>query len=129
MFKINIILAVAFGGALGSLGRYTISVFVQKNSAIFFPWATLTANLLGSFLLGVVFVIATQKLALSEAWHLFLKVGFLGALTTFSTFSLETIQLLGQGNYFYAISNLVLNVFCALLATLLGIYLTRTIFL
>ena len=57
----------------------------------------------------------------------FLFAGLLGALTTFSTFSLETVQLLGQGNYFYAFSNLVLNIFCTLIATLLGIYLTRSL--
>ena len=80
-------------------------------------------------MIGVVFVLANQKFAFNENWQLFLKVGFLGALTTFSTFSLDTIQLLGQGNYFYALTNLVLNVFCTLLATLLGIYLTRQLFL
>ena len=127
MMKINFLFAIALGGALGSLGRYTISVFMQKDSGAFFPWATLITNLLGSFLIGVVFVLATQKLAFSETWHLFLKVGLLGALTTFSTFSLETVQLLGQGNYFYGFSNLVLNIFCTLIATLLGIYLTRSL--
>ena len=116
MLKINFLFAIALGGALGSLGRYTISVFMQKDSVALFPWATLIANLIGSFLIGVVFVLATQKLAFSETWHLFLKVGLLGALTTFSTFSLETVQLLGQGNYFYGFSNLVLNIFCTLIA-------------
>ena len=129
MFKINFLLVVVLGGSLGSLGRYAISIFVQKYSSAFFPWATLITNLLGSFLIGVVFVLANQKFAFNENWHLFLKVGLLGALTTFSTFSLETVQLLGQGNYFYAFSNLVLNVFCTLLATLLAIYLTRSFFL
>ena len=78
MFKINFLLVVVLGGSLGSLGRYAIASFVQKYSSAFFPWATLITNLLGSFLIGVVFVLANQKFAFNENWQLFLKVGFLG---------------------------------------------------
>ncbi len=88
-------LLVAFGGATGAVLRFYISETMPASS---FPWATLSINLVGSFLLGVVASAALAQV-LTEGQALLLGVGFLGAFTTMSTFSVETITLIEQGEW------------------------------
>ena len=90
-------LAVAAGGSLGSLGRYGLSLWgATLNSRI--PYGTLAANALGCLAMGAVMQVVIVRASLPEAWRLFLAVGLLGGLTTFSTFSHESVTLARQGH-------------------------------
>lgn len=89
--------AVAVGGALGALGRYALSTWVQGLLGGGFPWGTLAVNAVGSLLLGVVFG-ALERGTLAPELQALLAVGLLGSFTTFSTFSLESIQMLQDGD-------------------------------
>ena len=86
------ILAIAGGGALGALGRFWVSTGVYRLLGRDFPWGTLAVNTLGSFLMGLLFVLFVERLAAAPEVRAALLVGFLGAFTTFSTFSMETLS-------------------------------------
>jgi len=116
---------IALGGALGAVARFWLHTAVQKFNSGAFPLGTFTVNLLGSFLIGVVFVVMVEKTQLGEAWRPFLVVGFLGAMTTFSTFSLDALLLFEQGHYNTALFYLVSSVVVCLLAAFAGLQLTR----
>ncbi|MDH5545325.1 MAG: fluoride efflux transporter CrcB [Gammaproteobacteria bacterium] len=121
----NHLLAIAAGGALGAMGRYGVSQGVHSVLGRGFPYGTLTANVLGSLLIGVLFVFLVERIDASPEWRAFLVVGFLGAFTTFSSFSLETMNLLTQGEAGKAMLNVVLSVSLCLVATWAGILLAR----
>lgn len=97
-------LMVALGGALGALGRYCVFLWVQSFQQISFPWATLSVNVLGSFLLGTVVVLVLKE-DISISYRLLMMTGFLGAFTTFSTYSLETWMLFKEGHTALAFIN------------------------
>ncbi len=114
----QMILAVALGGALGATGRFLISTGVHKLLGAGFPYGTLTVNILGSFLIGFLFAYFEHTIApLQKA---LLVTGMLGALTTFSTFSLESLLMLQDGLVLKALLNILLNVLFCLGATLGG---------
>ncbi|NPB08641.1 MAG: fluoride efflux transporter CrcB [Aquificae bacterium] len=91
------ILAVAVGGAFGSLARYLLSRYVHEITGHSFPLGTLLVNLTGAFLIGFVFSLCLEKCGSSPAWKALIVSGFLGGLTTFSTFAYESFSLLSQG--------------------------------
>ena len=93
-----LILMVAMGGALGAVARYGLSGWVQGLLSTSFPLGTLVVNVVGSFLLGLSFILL-ESLALSPGTRSMVTIGFLGAFTTFSTFSYEAIVLLGGGEW------------------------------
>lgn len=93
------LLVVMAGGALGAAVRFLVSVGLARDE---FPWGTLVVNLVGSFLIGILFV-ASQK-EMPQLWKLAIGVGFLGALTTFSTFGLDTLLLWRRGQIALAVS-------------------------
>lgn len=95
------ILAVASGGALGAVGRYLASGWVQDLTGGFFPWGTFLVNAVGSFLLGFSVVWLQTTLASAEMRTL-VTIGFLGSFTTFSTFSFETVAMLRDGEWWRA---------------------------
>lgn len=121
------LLAIGLGGALGALLRYGVSGFVQKLFTSLFPWGTLCVNLVGCFLLGFLFQIF-QNVVVSLEWRSFLLIGFLGAFTTFSTYSLETVNLLEEGEIKIALINLFLQNFLGIGLALLRVLSGRWLF-
>jgi CrcB protein len=118
-------LIVAFGSGFGGMLRYYISDLVQKNSSSIFPIGTLTVNTIGSFIIGLVlFYLASIKIV-SYEMRLFLTVGLCGGLTTFSTFSYETVKLIQDSEYLLAGTNILLNVLLSLLAVLLAALISK----
>lgn len=109
---------VALGGALGACSRFWVSSWVNQHTTSSFPWGTLAVNGLGSFLFGVLFVVIMSSTAVREPMRLLILVGFLGAFTTFSTFSFEVMRLLEEGLMRLAL----LNVASSLLVCLTGVW-------
>jgi len=119
--------AVAFGGAWGAVLRWLMASAVQKMAGGAFPWGTFAVNALGSFLLWFLFVWLIERSTASELLRLALTIGFLGAFTTFSTYSLESIRLLQEGAFALALGNIMGQVVVCLLLTWLGVQLARTL--
>ena len=118
------ILLIAFAGALGTLARYGIGVAAGKTLGTSFPYGTLAVNVLGCFLMGAIAHVAVSSEMLSPTARLALTVGFLGGLTTYSSFNLETTQLLGRGAWF-AVVNVGLTLVGCFVAGLVGMAAAR----
>ena len=110
-------LAIAFGGALGAVSRYWITVSIERFNGTGFPLGTFMVNLLGSFLIGLLYILFAEKLSVADQWRPVIITGFLGAMTTFSTFSLDALLLFQQGQYntalFYVLSSVMICIFAA----------------
>ena len=117
--------SIALGGALGALTRYKISVFFASHYLSVIPWGTIFSNILGSFLMGVLLIVFQEKLNQDETMRALLTVGFLGAMTTFSSFSLEALIMRLKGDYLSAFGYIVGSVGFCLLAALVGVQVTR----
>ena len=122
------LLLIALGGASGALGRYWVSGYVVNNTDHYLPLGPLTVNILGSLLMGVLFVLILEKSQLSAEYRPLLMVGFLGAFTTFSTFSLETVVLVQEGHIMSAAIYILLSVILCTSALFAGVSLTRILF-
>ena len=123
----RIFLLIGFGGFIGSICRYYSQQFVAKYFLSTFPYGTLIVNVVGCFLVGLVFGFADKGNVLSPEWRMFLATGFCGGFTTFSTFSYESTQLINNGEYFYLALYIAASVIIGVLATFAGIALTRLI--
>ena len=121
----NTYIAIAFGGALGAISRFWIHTAVQRFNGSSFPLGTFAVNILGSFLIGVFFVVLAEKAQFAEPWRPLVTVGFLGAMTTFSTFSLDALLLFEQGHYNTALFYIVSSVALCLFAAFAGMQVTR----
>ena len=117
--------AVAVGGALGSIARYALSTWIFDISSHKFPYATLAVNVLGSFFMGILFVIIVEKAALPTEMRSLLMIGFIGAFTTFSTFSLDALGLWQNGHIFMSVVYMLATVILCLFAISSAIWLTR----
>jgi len=118
-------ISVALGGALGALCRYWISITLLPVGSYKFPLATLSVNVAGSLLMGVLYVLIVEKGGLPDQARSILMVGFLGAFTTFSTFSLDALNLWQNGGQLMALIYVVSTVALCLLAITFAIWLTR----
>ena len=121
------ITGVAVGGALGALARYGVITLAAAWWGKGFPWGVLIANLSGSFLIGVLGMLFLERAWLSEAWRVPFLVGVLGAFTTFSAFSWDTLTLFQNGAMIRAVLNVVANVVFCLLAAWCGMVFARTL--
>jgi len=106
----NNILIIFLGGGIGSVLRYLISIFTGKIIHFNFPLATLTSNMLSCIILGLTIYFTHDKLQPSSFVKYFILIGFCGGLSTFSTFSYENVLLLKNGNYLFAIFNILLSI-------------------
>ena len=120
-------LLVGLGGFLGANARYVVSRWAAGAWPGAFPWGTLLINVSGSFLLGLLAALATARLRLPEEYRLLLAVGFLGAYTTFSTLTQETLELFERGEPLRAAAYVAGSVLLGLLAALLGTALGRAL--
>ena len=116
--------AVAFGGACGAVARWGVARVMVQLWGPTFPWGTLCVNLCGGFLIGVLSLLSSQG-RLTPSLQALLMTGFLGGLTTFSSFSLETMTLLQQQRWLAAGVNMVLNLSGALLGVGVGQWLAQ----
>ena len=117
----GVIWYIALGSALGGAGRYLLGGLIQDWSGGTFPLGTLLVNISGSFLLGLISGYALNSAAVSPEVRTFLTIGICGGYTTFSTFSLETVNLLRDGDYTRAATYLLLSVLLSLVAVFVGI--------
>lgn len=119
------ITAIALGGSIGALMRFGVATSVNSFFGTQFPLGTLIANVSGCFLMGFLSVLVLDTFPLSVEWRTAIFVGFLGAFTTFSSFSLETLTLVNKGEPISALLNVFLNVFLCLTVTWLGMLLAK----
>lgn len=124
----TIYFSIALGGSIGAIARYWITTLVNQLSQTNYPLGTFLVNIAGSLLIGIFYVIFAEKLSLDAQWRSLVIVGFLGAMTTFSTFSLEALLLFEQGLYNTALLYVVSSVLLCVMATYAGMQITRLIF-
>jgi CrcB protein len=120
-------LAIAAGGAAGALARFWVSNGVYNLLGRGFPYGTLLVNVLGSLLMGLLYVLLLERLSVGPEVRGLLLVGFLGAFTTFSTFSIETLNLIEQAAYLKAVLNMLLSVLACVVAAWVGVILGRAL--
>lgn len=123
---LNTLFTVALGGAIGASGRYFVNVTATRVIGHGYPAGTLIVNVLGSFLMGVLFVVLAKKGG--NVWAPFLMTGVLGGFTTFSAFSLDTLALFERGQVASAAGYVALSVGLSLAALVLGVYAARGVF-
>ena len=121
------VIAIACGGAFGALSRYFIIGIVTDWLGKDFPFGTLFVNVVGSFLIGILYVVVVLKMHVSPELKSILVVGFLGAFTTFSTFSLEAFNFISQGLLLSAVTYILSSVILCILAVWAGVSLAKLI--
>ncbi len=114
------VIIIGIGGFLGAVVRYGIGLWIGQRWGRAFPLGTFLINVTGSFLIGLLMPLLTERLIVNPQWRLFLVVGFLGAYTTFSTFEYETGALLKDSEFFYASLNVILSVAVGFIALKIG---------
>ncbi|MDP4283746.1 MAG: fluoride efflux transporter CrcB [Bacteroidota bacterium] len=120
----KIILLIGIGGFIGAISRYLLSLGIQNKILSTFPYGTLTVNIIGCFLIGVVYALGDRG-NISAEWRLFLATGILGGFTTFSSFSNDTVSMLRDAQYGYAFLYAGSSILLGLLATFCGIFLIK----
>lgn len=120
-------IAVALGGALGAAGRHLVNGMALRLFGPAFPWGTMTANILGSFLMGVVIVAASRHMPLSNNVRLFATTGVLGGFTTFSAFSLDAVAMFERGAMAAAAGYVLSTVVLSIGALFVGLIVARAL--
>ncbi len=118
-------LAIAAGGALGSVLRFWMSTWVYGRMGRDFPYGTLAVNVLGCLLMGMLFVWLTERLNFTPLWRAGLLIGVLGGFTTFSAFSMETVNLIEEGAPLKALFNIAASVIVCVGSTWVGVVAAR----
>ncbi len=121
------IFAVFIGGGLGAILRYLTGIIISRSFVINFPVSTLFVNIIGSFIIGALFILFLEKAETNTALKLALTVGFCGGLTTFSTFSLDTLDMLSNQRFFEAFVYIVASVIICLLVAYLGVVFCKSL--
>lgn len=121
------LLLVGLGSCIGGIARYLSQLLVQKHYPSSFPFGTLSVNITGCFLVGIIYALADRGNIMSPGTRLLLATGFCGGFTTFSSFAFENISLLRDGEFFYTSMYILLSVVFGLLAVYLGILLIKSI--
>ena len=118
------VIAICLGACVGALSRWQLGLWLnpQTESTGLLPWGTLAANLIGGYLVGVCVGVFQQLPELNPVWRVALVTGFLGALTTFSSFSAEVVGMLQQGRWMLAVGTASLHLLGSLLLTVLGLH-------
>jgi fluoride exporter len=125
--QLGILLAVAVGGAIGSLLRYFTAGAIQSAASSGFPWGIFMVNISGGFAMGIIVELAALKLSMSPELRAFLTIGILGGYTTFSTFSLDSVLLIERGSYVSAAIYIAGSAILSILALFAGLWLVRSI--
>jgi CrcB protein len=123
----NMILAVAAGGAIGATGRFLIGRLMFNLMGPGFPWGTLTVNIAGSFLIGLLVELLAVRFNISQEWQAFLVIGILGGFTTFSAFSLEFGLMIEKNQLSAAALYAIGSVLLGLIALFAGIFAGKAI--
>ena len=121
----RIILLIGTGGFVGSILRYLVSQFLQKVFETTFPLGTMAVNILGSFLIGIIYAFSEQSELLTAEWRVFLAVGFCGGFTTFSSFAYENFAMLNIQQFLFSALYTGLSLILGLLAVYLGVILVK----
>ena len=121
------IIIIGIGGFLGAISRYGVALWIGQRWGRSFPLGTFVINVSGSFLIGLLMSLLTERFMVNPQWRLMLVVGFLGAYTTFSTFEYETGMLLKDSEWLIAGLNVVLSVFAGFIALKLGEVIAKSI--
>lgn len=117
-------MAVGLGSFIGGICRYLVTLFIQNRFLTTFPFGTMFVNVLGCFLIGVIYALSDRG-NLSPLWRMFLATGMMGGFTTFSTFSNETVSMLRDAEYVPAFSYIAFSIIIGLAATIGGISLVK----
>ncbi len=121
------IIVVAVGGSIGAAARYIVSTWAAGRFGGDFPYGTLIVNVVGCFIIGAFMVLVTERVIANPYWRLLVAVGFVGGLTTFSSFGYETFKLLEDAEFQWALYNLLANFILGFFATWLGMSVARAI--
>lgn len=120
-------LLIAGFGAAGAVSRYAVDSWVSEITGGQMPWGTLTVNVLGAFLLGVLVAVTTERLLLDQNWRIGLGIGFLGSFTTFSTYAYESVRLAEDSAWALTLANVFGMVVLGLTAAIAGLAVGRAI--
>lgn len=116
----KILLLIGAGSCIGGISRFLLARYIQSNLISAFPYGTFVVNIIGCFIIGILYGLFDSGSIMSQQWRIFLTVGFCGGFTTFSAFAYENFSLLKEGNILYAALYAGLSLFLGILATWLG---------
>lgn len=122
------ILIVGSGGFIGSVMRYLVQFYMEKNLTSTFPWGTLIANVAGSFIIGMIYALTEKGNLLNPELRLFLAVGICGGFTTFSSFAYNNFTMIKENSITLLLFNVGGNLFLGIMSVYLGILLIRLIY-
>ena len=123
----NLFIAIFLGGGCGALSRYLIIDQINKISSNSFPYGTTLVNVLGAFLIGIIYYLLISKIIINEQLKLFITIGFLGGFTTFSSFNLDFFKLIESGSIFLAILYALASFLITIVAFYIGYSLTKVL--